>query len=597
VEAALRGCKAVRDAAALVLEDEHGDKCLAACVVPASRAVSVAGLREHLSTVLPEYMVPTAWAFLEALPLNPNGKIDRRVLESSAFDLRPQSSADHDASEIERKLLKTWSQVLGRSQIGIHDNFLEVGGHSLNVVRLRARIFQDFGVSLSLESLLKNQTVSAQAAMLLDIGADEDNSNDTNDTNDTNDVAGLLALTPAQERFLATTPAEFLDTNTLDFLFKCKRERRDVVAAIRRVISRHAAFRISGFLNEEGAWRQVVSSKPAAAIREFEDVRTLEPFIDMCRATGKEISLTNSVFYTWCVCSGPGSTFVYFTCHHLIADAISLAAIKLELDLLLSNGAGIEPPVPSSIERWIDEHSSPKAMAEYYQELSVWERHTSRSRDGGGTLPAKQGTPARNPVTHSHVIPVSHSQIDHIHILAAVIQAFSQPFQAETVQCRVVDSGRGVSHSLDDATTVGWLAHHIPLSIPVRASLRQTAANTRAEIAGLARRGLGYGWLRYKEKVPALCSALQLTELPLYFNHLYADSERYSTFTDITHLLPRDRKVDSEPFRGFAVQVLQSDRTLDFTVSFDGEHIRLAEVETFINALDTALEELVSEVH
>ena len=141
VEAALQRCERVREAVVLAREDEPGDKRLVAYVVPAFGALVVADLRAQLSSFLPEYMVPSTWVFLDNLPLNSNGKINRKALPAPELS-RNALGIDYVAprNSTEELLAGIWAEVLKVKSIGAHDNFFALGGHSLLVIRVVAQV-------------------------------------------------------------------------------------------------------------------------------------------------------------------------------------------------------------------------------------------------------------------------------------------------------------------------------------------------------------------------------------------------------------------------------------------------------------------------
>jgi acyl-coenzyme A synthetase/AMP-(fatty) acid ligase len=165
VEAALLRCDAVREAAVLAREDEPRDKRLVAYVVPVSGAPAAADLRTQLLSFLPDYMVPTAWVFLDALPLNPNGKVDRRTLpvpDSSNTSVGGSLVAPHTSTE--KLLADIWVEVLRAERISIDDNFFVLGGHSLLAAQVVARLRQAGFANVSLRTLLDAPTVRKLAA-------------------------------------------------------------------------------------------------------------------------------------------------------------------------------------------------------------------------------------------------------------------------------------------------------------------------------------------------------------------------------------------------------------------------------------------------
>jgi amino acid adenylation domain-containing protein len=169
IEAALASHPGVADAA-VVVRDEAGGKALAAYVVPrfpeGGEAVPE-DLRQHLRAVLPEYMLPAHLIALPALPLNANGKVDRRALaERSLPGITENAGFVAPRTPVEERLAAIWSEVLGIERIGIHDDFFALGGHSLLAIRALARIAEAFGVELPVSELFAAPTVAALAARL-----------------------------------------------------------------------------------------------------------------------------------------------------------------------------------------------------------------------------------------------------------------------------------------------------------------------------------------------------------------------------------------------------------------------------------------------
>nr|WP_281404507.1 non-ribosomal peptide synthetase [Pyxidicoccus fallax] len=161
VEAALRQQPGVEEAVAVVREDTPGDKRLVAYVVaPDTDAMA---LRESLRQKLPEYMVPSTVVALDALPLSPNGKVDRKALPA------PDSheSARHEFlapnTQTEQQLAALWTEVLGTPRVGRGDNFFELGGHSLLATQLVSRVRAVLGVELPLRTLFEAPVLQALA--------------------------------------------------------------------------------------------------------------------------------------------------------------------------------------------------------------------------------------------------------------------------------------------------------------------------------------------------------------------------------------------------------------------------------------------------
>ncbi|HEY6353583.1 MAG TPA: non-ribosomal peptide synthetase, partial [Burkholderiaceae bacterium] len=171
IEACLRAHEAVRDAVVLAREDAPGEKRLVAYYTlsedGSADGVSVASLRAHLSSALPEYMVPAAYVPLASLPLTPNGKVDREALpapDGSAYVVR---SYEAPFGEIEETLAQIWREVLNVERVGRQDNFFELGGHSLLAVRVLARM-RAAGLYADVRALFTSPTLAGLAGAVGD---------------------------------------------------------------------------------------------------------------------------------------------------------------------------------------------------------------------------------------------------------------------------------------------------------------------------------------------------------------------------------------------------------------------------------------------
>jgi hypothetical protein len=156
----------VREAVVIAREDKPGEKRLVAYVVMQGGVeLSAAALREELSKVLAEHMVPSAFVSLEALPLTPNGKVDRAALSVSDL-VRGDAGYVAPRTPTETLLSVIWSQVLSLDKVGVHDSFCALGGHSLLAVRLFYEIKKQWHITIPLETILATPTVAMQAIIV-----------------------------------------------------------------------------------------------------------------------------------------------------------------------------------------------------------------------------------------------------------------------------------------------------------------------------------------------------------------------------------------------------------------------------------------------
>ncbi|MFP2907012.1 amino acid adenylation domain-containing protein, partial [Pyxidicoccus sp. 3LFB2] len=167
IEAGLRAHPDVREAVVLAREEPPAGKFLVAYTVAhEGRALDEAGLRAFLKQSLPEYMVPSAFVPCERLPLTSNGKVDRAALLAIPVQRTRVPRSRPPSSEAERTLARIWQDVLQVDRVGATESFFDLGGHSLLVTQVRARVGQAFGREPSMVELFEHVTVESLAAHL-----------------------------------------------------------------------------------------------------------------------------------------------------------------------------------------------------------------------------------------------------------------------------------------------------------------------------------------------------------------------------------------------------------------------------------------------
>ncbi len=167
IEAVLSQHPDVRENVVLVRENHPGDKRVVAYVIPHREPSTTSELRHFLKAQLPDYMVPSAFVMLDALPLTPNGKVDRRALPIPD-KIRPKLESGFVApcTPTEETLVDIWTEVLGLKQVGIRDNFFDLGGNSLLIIQVHSKIGEIFNNNVLLVDLFRYPTIGALAQYL-----------------------------------------------------------------------------------------------------------------------------------------------------------------------------------------------------------------------------------------------------------------------------------------------------------------------------------------------------------------------------------------------------------------------------------------------
>ena len=167
IESVLAQHPDIQETFAIAREDIPGDKRLVAYVVSQQEQLHSSDLRSFLQERLPNYMMPSAFVFLDTLPLTPNGKVDRCALPApDASNIQLDTDFVLPSTPTEELLATIWADFLGVERVGIHDNFFELGGHSLLALRLFAKIEKVFGRTFSIATLFEAPTVKDLADVI-----------------------------------------------------------------------------------------------------------------------------------------------------------------------------------------------------------------------------------------------------------------------------------------------------------------------------------------------------------------------------------------------------------------------------------------------
>ncbi|HEU5230649.1 MAG TPA: amino acid adenylation domain-containing protein, partial [Ktedonobacteraceae bacterium] len=168
IEEALNKQPAVHESVVIVREDVPGEKRLVAYLIPEADNVPViSDVRQALKDRLPEYMIPAAFVILETLPITSNAKVDVRALPApETLQGKADSAYVAPEGQIERDIAAVWCELLHLEKVGVHDNFFDLGGHSLLLARLQDRLQAVLHKNISLLDLFQHTTISALSTLL-----------------------------------------------------------------------------------------------------------------------------------------------------------------------------------------------------------------------------------------------------------------------------------------------------------------------------------------------------------------------------------------------------------------------------------------------
>jgi amino acid adenylation domain-containing protein len=399
IEARLAAYPAVREAAVIARHDRNGDLQLAAYVVLHAASVPLQQLQpllqQHLREDLPEHMVPAGFTVLDAMPLNPNGKLDRAALPEPQQRSQPAYVAP--ATAIEIQLAAIWQEVLGIEQVGLDDDFFALGGHSLVATRLVSRVRGATGRDVPVRAVFQHTQLRAFAAHVAQLDAQP---------------AGAHAI-PAAARD-ARLPLSFAQQRLWEFAqrhpastayhvpgavrLRGALDRDALQRAFTELARRHEALRTAFPDDGAGPYQQIApaATVPLAladlsrldgaardsALRNLLDAEAAAPF-DLRRGPVLRAGL---------VALAADDHVLWLTLHHIVSDGWTMGVLVRELDSLYSAYRDGQPsPLPEP--------------ALHYADFAAWQRDPVRAAEWRGQLAYWQEQLAPPPAPHHRQQP------------------------------------------------------------------------------------------------------------------------------------------------------------------------------------------------
>ncbi|HEY6348112.1 MAG TPA: amino acid adenylation domain-containing protein [Candidatus Angelobacter sp.] len=554
IEAALLRCTSVGQAAVIVREDHVGEKRLVAYVVPASgHSINTAELRESLSHMLPDYMLPAFITVLASLPLNSNGKLDRKGLPAPEFT----GSGTHRAprTHAEEILCSLLTQVLAVPQTAPEDNFFSLGGDSILAIQFVSRARQA-GLIISLRDVFEQPTVEALAGVSRFA---EDAAAAASDVG-----VGAMPPTPIMCWFLDAGGRLHRFSQAVLLQVPADLSQEDLVRALQAILDHHDALRLcfTGATGRREEWKLEI--QPPGAVSAASCLRTiditgmedaaLQPRIeeeaqaDGIRLSAEEGRMLQAVWFN-AGSSSPGQLLL--TIHHMSVDGVSWRILVPDLAAAWAAiAAGTSPtldPCPVSFRGWAERLSQEAVNPERVKELSFWAdtlKETQElvpghklSGDSLGsfsqialTLPAKITAPLLN-----RVAAAFHARINDVLLTGFVLSVLNwrrrNSREGTSVLIDLEGHGReGIFDGVDPSRTVGIFTTMFPVRLdPGQLDLDEAWAGGKAlgtalklikeQLGAVPNNGIGYGLLRYlnPETAPILAS---LAKSQIDFNYL-----------------------------------------------------------------------------
>ncbi|HFT8449689.1 TPA: non-ribosomal peptide synthase/polyketide synthase [Pseudomonas aeruginosa] len=538
IEARLREQAAVREAVVVAQAGASGQQ-LVGYVVPQDPAlVEDAGaqaacrdaLRKALKERLPEYMLPAHLLFLACMPLTPNGKLDRKALPKPSAD---QQQRDYQAprSEVERQLATIWAEVLKLEQVGLADNFFEIGGDSIISLQVVSRARQ-LGIHFTPKMLFEAQTIGALAPLA--------ESGTQVLAIDQGPVTGVTPLLPIQQGFFAEEVAERHWWNQ-SVLLEAREplDARHLEQALRGVLAHHDALRLS-FTREAAGWtaRHRGVEEGAAALLRVARVADLAALRALADEVQRSLDLADGPLLRALLATfDDGSQRLLLVIHHLVVDGVSWRILFEDLQTAyrqLLAGQAVELPAKTSAFRdWAERLRAFAGDGGLDGELAYWQ---------GQLQGASSDLPCLDPLgdqSNRHARSVScgldaeatrqllqeapaayRTQVNDL-LLTALARVICRWTGQVDALIQLEGHGREELFAEIDLTrTVGWFTSLFPLRLTPAEGIAASIKGIKEQLRAVPNKGIGFGALRYLGSAASQAALAGLPVPRITFNYL-----------------------------------------------------------------------------
>jgi amino acid adenylation domain-containing protein/non-ribosomal peptide synthase protein (TIGR01720 family) len=545
IEAVLTQHPAVRECVVLARADVsptsgYADKRLVAYLVPQGDAApTTSELRSFIQAQLPEYMVPSLFMPLKALPLTLNRKIDRNALPAPDAT-RPNLAKEFVAprTAIERTLAALWSQIIGVEQIGIYDNFFELGGDSIRSIQIVIQA-NKAGLRLSPKLLFQHQTIAELASVA-----------ELDDTRQAEQSAasGPVPLTPIQRWFFEQrypAPQRWSRAALLDA--PPTLSPAQLATTVRQLLTHHDALRLRFEQAADGPracidvlaatplrWLDL-SALPAAQQRAAEQqaISGMQAELDLGRSPLVRAALLDH---------GAGQPRrVALVLHQLVADQAAWRIVLADLTSAyaqLARGEPIMLPAATSFKRWAEWLLDYARSSGARQELDYWRAALSApSARLPLAAPTTTGATAARTVSRVLGVAETHALLADVPrayrtrtaevLLTALAQTLADWTGAPALLLDLEEQGRAQSFDgLDLARTVGWLSYRYPVRLDLAEIAGPGAALTaiKEQLRAVPNQGVGYSALRYLGDDATRAQLRSLPQAEISFAYAEADA-------------------------------------------------------------------------
>ncbi|CAL2083789.1 amino acid adenylation domain-containing protein [Tenacibaculum sp. 190524A02b] len=518
IEARINEYLEVKDSVVEVFVDKTGNKKLAAWIV-FNNEDKISELESYLSEELPGYMIPSYYTVIHEIPLNSNGKVDRKQLPEPELNTINNEELVQPETKKQLILSEVWKEVLGLNNVSIKSEFFSLGGDSIVVVQMISKLMIK-GYQIKPKQVFQLKTIEKLAEVMVPLTK--------KNLKDQEQLKGNVSLSPIQEWFFNFNKEEVNYWNLPVLVsLKTKPSKEDLQTALDKLAMHHDMLRAKYEKNITGNWEQIISENVNPITIDFIDLTNEKnqenKLLKHAEEVQKTLNIEEGALCKAIVYEVNKNDIKLFLCmHHLVVDGISWRILIEDLFLLLENPQVKLPPKTSSFKSWqetlnIYKNEQLKDQKDYWK--SIQERienqkllpeidFSKKDREGDAfeeivSLTSEETSSLINEV--NQVYKTAYNDI----LLTALSKAVHELTSIEDIIVTLEGHGReDINDAIDISRTVGWFTTAYPSSIVHNheASLKEQILNIKDTLRSIPEKGLGYGLLDKKEEVKSqLC--------------------------------------------------------------------------------------------
>lgn len=496
-------------------------------------------LKAHLQQNLPDYMLPTAFVSLEAIPLTPNGKVDNLALENMDVSLESNQAYLAPRNEIEKQLVAIWAEVLELEpeKIGVNDNFFELGGDSIKTIQIVSKAIEhhiyfdtrDMFNHQNIHELLKYCDTTKSREIIKEEGI----------------LEGDVALSPIQQNFL-----DYCQTDTHHYnqsvllnlnVHLSEQSLREIVSVL---LHQHDALRFRYVQSEQGWQQQYLGADHLSismlGIESYDiasrgDTEVAADYVaGVCEQLQASLDLNNGPLMRWAYFyadenSHSGSDQLAIIIHHLAIDGVSWRILLEDLNQLIGLQSQNQPlklaQKNSSYRNWVDSLTAWQDMEQGQQDLAFWIAQSKKPQAGNVVAeesPFATKSYRQQDIQHNNVLLSKASTeklLKHCHraygteindlLLTAVMQSYYHATGSQSLSIDMEGHGREQIHPAIDITkTVGWFTSLYPVNFVLSCpdDVGQSIKDVKTALHAIPNKGVGFSIFRYMNQHQAICS-------------------------------------------------------------------------------------------